>query len=357
MGSVVRVRKTCGCELRRNAHSGVVHSVETRLATCALVMIVTVGLLGAPATIDAQQSGPLARIGYLSGASPERDRPWLAAFAQGLGELGYSEGRNVVIERRWALGRFDTLPDLAAELVRLKIDVLVVTGAPAAHAAKGATSAIPIVMTNAADPVGTGLVASLARPGGNLTGLSDFNAGVVAKRLEFLKEVAPRAARIAVLLNPANPTNPLQLKLIQAARPTYGLTLSSFEAKGPDELDRLLATLGRERPEALIVLGDPMLSTHRRRILDFCVRNRVPATYSTREWVADGGLMSYGTAFEELFRRAAMYVDRVLKGTKPADLPIEQPAKFELVINLKTARALGLTIPPSLLVRADQVVE
>ena len=352
----MRVRKPFRREIPRDAHSGGVRFVE-RLVSVGLVMVLIIGSLGALRTVEAQQSGTVARIGYLSGASPERDRPWLAAFARGLGELGYSEGKNIVIERRYAGGRFETLPSLAAEIIRLKIDVLVVTGAPAAHAAKGATSAIPIVMTNSADPVGTGLVASLARPGGNITGLSDFNAGVVAKRLELLREVAPRVARVAVLLNPANPTNPLQLKLIQAVAPRSSVTLSSFEAKGPDEVDRVLVTLGRERPEALIVLGDPMLSTHRRGILEFSIRHRVPATYSTREWVADGGLMSYGTSFEELFHRAATYVDRVLKGAKPADLPIEQPGKFELVINRKTAKTLGLTIPPSLLLRADQIIE
>jgi len=274
-----------------------------------------------------------------------------------LRELGYVEGKTVVIEPRHAAGRFDRLPELALELVRLKVDVLVVSGAPAAHAAKKATGTIPIVITNAADPVGTGLVASLARPGGNVTGLSDFNAGVITKRLELLKEVVPSASRIAILLNPANPTNPRQLKLVQAAAPAVGVTLLALEAKGADDIDRAFAAIRKERAGALVVVGDPMFSTHEKQILDGAARNRLPAIYSQAQWVDAGGLMCYGTNFPDLFHRAATYVDKILKGAKPADLPVEQPTRFELVINLKTAKAFGLTIPPSLLLRADRVSE
>jgi len=233
-----------------------------------------------------------------------------------------------------------------------------VMGAPAAHAAKNATSVIPIVIGNAADPVGTGLVASLARPGGNITGLSDFNLGVVTKRLELLKEVVPSASRVAVLLNPANPTNPLQLKEIQAVAPALGVTLLPLEAKEPNDIDRAFAVMRNQQAGALIVFGDLMLfGTHQKRLAELALKSRLPAIWAQKENVDAGGLMSYGTNFDDLYRRAAGYVDKILKGAKPADLPVEQPTKFELVINLKTAKALGLTIPQSVMLRADQVIE
>jgi putative tryptophan/tyrosine transport system substrate-binding protein len=212
-------------------------------------------------------------------------------------------------------------------------------------------------MTAVADPVGMGLVASLARPGGSITGLSDFNTGVVVKRLELLREVAPSASRVAVLLNPTNPSNPPQLKLTQAAAATLAVTLLAFEATRADEIDRAFAAIKLERPGALIVIGDPLLGSHAKRIVALSTRNRLPAIYWNREFPDAGGLMSYGTNFDDLWRRAATYVDKILKGAKPADLPIEQPTKFELVINLKTAKVLGLTIPRSLLVRADEVIQ
>ncbi len=254
-------------------------------------------------------------------------------------------------------GRDENLPQLAAQLVRLKVDLLVVAGTPAAQAAKTLTTVIPIVMTNAADPVGTGLVASLARPGGNITGLSDFNTGVVAKRLELLKEVIPSAIRVAALLNPANPANPRQIALTQAAASGLGVTILSFEAERANEIARAFVTMKHERSTGLIVIGDPTLGAHRKLILELAAKNRLPAVYSQSQWVSAGGLMSFGTNFADLYRRAATYVDKILKGAKPADRPVEQPTKFELVINLKTAKALGLTIPPALLQRADQVIE
>ncbi len=331
--------------------------VNVRRGTAGIIVILVLGILAAPLPAGAQQAKKIPLIGYLSTSSAERDPSWLAAFQQGLQELGYLEGKNIVIEQRYAAGQFERLPELAAELVRLKVGVLVVAGAPAAHAAKKATSTIPIVMANAADPVGIGLVASLAHPGGNVTGLSDFNAGVVTKRLELLKEVVPSASRVAVLLNPANPTNPLQLKLIQGAAPALGVTLLSLEAKGPDDIERAFTAIRKERPGALLVIGDPMFGTHHKQIVELAVKSRLPAIYWTRQNVDAGGLMSYGTNHAHLHRRAATYVDKILKGAKPADLPVEQPTKFELVVNLKTAKALGLTIPPSVLIWADEVIQ
>jgi putative ABC transport system substrate-binding protein len=306
---------------------------------------------------DAQQPGKVPRVGFLSSRSPDAERTRLVAFQQGLQELGYLEGKNVLIEQRYAAGKFDRLPELAADLVRLKVDILVVTGTPAAHAAKSATRVIPIVIGNAGDPVGTGLVASLARPGGNITGLSSITADLGGKRLELLQEVVPRLSRVAVILNPANPVNPPQLKQIQAETPASGVTLLSFEVRGPDDIDRAFTTIRKERAGALMVFGDPMLSTHRTRITELAVKTRLPAVYADRDYVDAGGLMSYGTNFDDLYRRAATYVDKILKGAKPADLPVEQPRKFELIINLKAAKQIGLTIPPNVLARADKVIK
>ena len=315
-----------------------------------------VAALGGTAITDAQQVKKVARIGFLASSSSERVKSRLAAFQQGLRELGYVEEKNVIIEYRSAEGKFERLPEIASELVRLKVDLLVVEGAPAAHATKNATSVIPIVIGNAADPVGTGLVASLARPGGNITGLSDFNLGVVTKRLELLKEVVPSASRIAVLWNPTNPTNPLQLKETQVAAPGLGVTLLSLEAKGADDIERAFSAIRKERPGALIAIGDPMFGTQQKRITQLTIKSRLPAIYGAPESVDAGGLMSYGTNFADLFRRAATYADKILKGTKPADLPVEQPKKFEFIINLKAAKQIGLIIPPNVLARADRVI-
>jgi len=306
--------------------------------------------------VHAQQPQKIPRLGYLSYGSVEIDKSLLAAFQQGLRELGYLEGKNIVIEQRYAAGQSDKLPELVAEFVRVKADVIVVTGDPAAHAAKKATTAIPIVIVTSPDPVGTGLIASLAHPGGNVTGLSDFHGGVVTKRLELLKDVAPLASRIAVLLNPANPSNPIQLKDIQAAAPAFRVTLISLEVKAPDAIDPALTTVVKERAGALLVLGDRLFATHQSQIIKFAVKNRLPTIYSQRLYVEAGGLMSYGANFTDQYRRAAIYVDKILKRGKPADLPVEQPRKFELVINLKAAKQIGLTIPPTVLARADRVI-
>ena len=322
-----------------------------------LASVVAVLLLAAPPTAESQQVTRIARIGFLASSSAEGDQSRLAAFRQGLRELRYLEGQNIIIEQRYAAGKFEDLPKLAAELVLLKMNVLVTEGTPAAHAAKNATSAIPVVMGNAGDPVGTGLVASLARPGGNITGLSDFSIDLVAKRLELLKEVVPSASDVAVFLNPANPTNPLELRNLRTAALALGVKLSPFEIRGADDIERAFAAMRRQRPGAVILAGDAIFGLHRERIVALAAKSRLPTLYPARRFVDSHGLMSFGTNSDDLFRRAAAYVDKILKGAKPADLPIEQPTKFELVINLKTAKALGVTIPPAVLLRADQVIE
>ena len=298
-----------------------------------------------------------ARIGFIAASGPERERPLLVAFRAAMRDLGHREGVTFTLEERYAGGAFDTLPAIAAELLKRGADILLCAGAPAAQGARRVTSSVPIVMTNAADPVGTGLVASLARPGGNITGLSDFNEGVVMKRLEILKEIIPSLTRVAVLYNPANPTNPRQLKLTQEAARPLGISVLALEVRGADDVARASAAIQKERPGALLAIGDPALGSLRPQLVDLAARYRLPASFSGKDSIDLGGLMSYGTRFEDLYRRAATYVDRVLKGANPADLPIEQPSTFEFVLNLRTARALGLTIPRSVVLRADRVIE
>jgi len=325
--------------------------------TNILGVILAVTLLAASFGAEAQQAKQVPRIGFLASSSAERDASRLAAFRQGLRELGYLEGRNIVIEQRFAAGRFEDLPKLAAELIILKVDVLVTEGTPAARAAKTATSQIPVVMGNAGDPVGTGLVASLARPGGNVTGLSDFSFDLVTKRLELLRTVDPSVSHVAVLLNPANPTNPLELRKLQSAAPALGVTLLAFEVRGADDIERAYDAMRRQPRGAVLLAGDAIFGLHRERIVTLAANNRLPTLYPARHFVDSGGLMSYGTNFDDLFRRAATYVDKILKGAKPADLPIEQPTRFELIINPKAAKALALTIPQSVLLRADEVIQ
>ncbi len=309
--------------------------------------------LTAPLAAGAQ-AGKMWRIGVLFG-SPAAS--WIEALRQGLRELGYVEGQTVVIDWRSAEGRYDRLPDLAGELVRLRVDVLVAHPTIAVRAAKHATTTIPIVIPASADPVGAGLIASLARPGGNITGSTFISAEISGKRLELLKEVAPEAFRVAVLANPANPATALQLKEAQVAARALSVMLQVLEVRTPSDFDGAFSALTRSRAGALLVIDDPMLGSHRSRIVDSVAKHRLPAVYGWRDWVDTGGLMSYGANVDEMFRRAALYVDKILKGARPADLPVEQPTRFELVINLKTAKALGLTIPRSLLLRADQIIE
>jgi putative ABC transport system substrate-binding protein len=280
-----------------------------------------------------------------------------AAFRQGLHELGYVEGRNIQIESRWAEGNYDRLPGLAADLVRLKVDVIVTYGTPAAQAAKGATGTIPIVMAAIIDPVASGLVTSLARPGGNITGQSMMSPDLAEKQLQILKELVPKTSRVAVLHNPANPGNAPQVRHAQDAARALGVRLQILGARGPSEIDSAFAAMTAEQAGAVIVLVDAILQSNRARIADLAARHRLPAVYGLHEYAEAGGLLAYGPNRLDMFRRAATYVDRILKGAKPGDLPVEQPSTFTLVINLKTAKALGLTIPPSLLLRADQVIE
>jgi putative tryptophan/tyrosine transport system substrate-binding protein len=309
-----------------------------------------------PVGASAQQAGKVYRVGVLSagGAPPPELR---AVLPDALRELGWIEGKNIVIERRYAEDQLDRLPELAAELVRLKVDVIVATGTLAPLAAKRATTTIPIVMSTAGDPLGSGLVSTLARPGGNVTGLSLMVPDVGAKRLELLKELLPHVSRVAVIWNVANPYPGLVFKETQRAAETLQIQLHSVEVRGPGDFDDAFGNMTRERPEALITIEDPLTLDVRKRIVDFSAKHQLPQIHGLREFVQVGGLLSYGASLTDLTRRAAGYVDKIIRGAKPADLPVQQPTKFELVINLKTAKALGLTIPPSLLARADEVIE
>jgi len=311
------------------------------------------GLLAAPLVAEGQQAGKVYRIGYLSTRSSTADT--LEAFRQGLREYGWIEGRNIVFDYGFAEGRFERLPELAAELVRLKVDIIVAVPTPAAAAAKNATATIPIIGISLIDPVGIGLISSLARPGGNITGLSfDETFG---KALDLLKATIPKVRYVAVLSNPANPGQPGAIRGLQTAARSLGVQLQLLEARGPNEFDGAFAAMAKERAGALFVVSDSMFNDHGAQLANLAARNRLPAMYGLREAVEAGGLMSYGPNLLDICRRAGTYVDKILKGAKPADLPVEQPTKFDLVINLKTAKALGLTIPPSVLQRADQVIE
>ena len=321
--------------------------------------MVTAGLVAVPLAAGAQPVASFPRIGFLAPTSLSDPRVprYLQAFRQGLRELGYIEGQSIAIEFRWAELQYDRLPGLAAELVRLKVNVIVAAGPPAIQAAKQATETIPIVMAAVADAVAAGFVASLARPGGNITGLSLMHSELVGKQLELLKEVLPKVSRVALLGNPANPNYAPLLRHAQDAARVLGVRLQPLEARNSSEIDSALAAITRERTGALIVLADTVLLDHRTRIADYAIRRRLATVFGFSEFAEVGGLLAYGPSLSDGFRRTATYVDKILKGAKPADLPIGQPTKFELVINLKTAKALGLTIPPSLLLRADQIIE
>jgi putative ABC transport system substrate-binding protein len=321
-----------------------------------LGVALALGMLLVPLTADAQQAGKVARIGFLETGSASTS---LDAFRQGLRELGWVEGQNIVVDYRFAEGRSDRLPDLAAELVRLKVDIIVAVGGPGVAAAKNATETISIVMiAGGADPVGLGFVASLARPGGNVTGLS-FSVGpeISGKWLELLKEIVPKVRRVAILSNPANPSHPLVIREANVAARSLGVQLQLLEARGPDEFDGAFAAMAKERVGALLVVADSMFIFHRTRLAALAARSRLPAAYGVRVHVEAAGFMSYGPSIRDLYRHSATFVDKILKGAKPADLPVEQPTKFELVINMKTAKALGLTIPRLLLLRADEVIQ
>jgi len=326
----------------------------------AFLTRMTGSLLAAPLAAEAQEAAKIARIGWL-GDNPAGGPHLREAFLQGLRDLGYVEGPNVVIEYRYADGKLERLPTLAADLVALKVDVILASGATRpALAAKQATRTLPIVFAAAADPVTSGLVTSLARPGGNVTGLSILAPELVGKRLEQLKQAVPGVRRIAVLWQPGAADERTEKDMLKRAEVTgraLGVRLQFVEARGPADFDRAFSDMTRARAGALTVSTGALLFEERKRLVDLAAKHRLPAVYPWREYVDAGGLMAYGPHVADLYRRAATYVDKILKGANPADLPVEQPTKFELVINLKTAKALGLTIPPSLLLRADQVIE
>jgi putative ABC transport system substrate-binding protein len=309
-------------------------------------------LLAAPIAAEAQK-GKVWRIGLIAVTRGTGEE----AFFARLRELGYVEGQNLVTEHRYSEGRAERFPEFAAELVRLKVDLIMVSTTPAALAVKSATKTIPIVFPTAIDPVGAGVVASLARPGGNITGLTTQAPDLVAKRLQFLKEAIPRLSRIAVLWNAANPANARPWREAQDAARSLGVALQSQAVRGPTDFDRAFAAMARERPDGLLLIVDGLTAQHGKQIVDFVIQKRIPSMLELPELTAAGGLMSYGPSTVDLWARAAVLVDKILKGAKPADLPVEQPSMFKLVINLKTAKALGLTIPPPLLLRADQVIE
>lgn len=306
----------------------------------------------------AQQAGKAPRIGYL-GVSSASDRPRLLdAFRQRLRELGWVEGQNIVIDYRFADGNMDRLPDLAADLVRLKVDVIVSLGTQGVTAARNATKTIPIVMIGVRDPVGIGLIANLARPGGNVTGVSGY-AGLesVAKQLEILKEMVPQASSVAILVNPANAYHQLAIKQVNVAAKALGVQLHFLEVRDASDFESAFAAMAKERVGALLVLSDIIFNSHGSRLAELAASRRLPTGNAVRESVEAGGLMSYGPSFLDSYRRSVEYVDKILKGAKPADLPVEQPTKFELAINLRTAKTLGIEIPPTLLSRADEVIE
>ena len=322
----------------------------------AFVCSITLGLLAAPLAAGAQQQGKVWRIGFVEAGSASVNRHFLDAFRQGLRELDYLEGQDIVIEERWAEGRNELFPGLLAELMRLNVDVIVVSSNAGALAAKDATRTIPIIFVAIGDPVGLGLALSLGRPGGNLTGLSTLSEEYSAKWVELLKEVVPKTSRLALLWNPKTMLT-ARAKEVQDRAKAQRVKLESFEVRAPDEFDGAFVAMAKGRVDGLIVLADPLTVRYRTRIVELAAKNRLPTIYQFAEFVRVGGLIAYGTSVPDVFRRAAIYVDKVFRGARPADLPIEQPTKFELVINLKTAKALGLTIPPSLLQRADQVIE
>ncbi len=325
----------------------------------AFISGATLALLAAPLAARAQEAGRVRRIGILTFGSRSSLSPFdsLLHLLQRLRELGYVEGQNLTVDWRSVEDRVDRFPDLAAELVRLKVEVIVVPSTQPALAAKRATTTIPIVMTTSSDPVETGLVSSLARPGGNITGLTISGGELSGKRLEVLKETLPKISRVAVLVQPTNTTHTLFIRETEVAARTLGVKIQRADARTPEDIEGAFAAIRGTGADALIVFPDPIFYRERTRIGEFSTKSRLPAMFGHRGFVDAGGLMSYAPSYPDLGRRAATYVDKILKGATPSDLPVEEPTKFELVINVKTAKVLGLTIPPSLLLRADQVIE
>jgi len=330
-----------------------------RLRTIGLISTLVLGLLAGPLRVEAQQMGKVLRIGIVrSVGSPGSPSPSWKAFLQGLRDLGYIEGENIIIEYRYGEGRLDRMPSLVNELVQQKVDVIVVTNQVAIRAARKATKTIPIVMVSSFDPVAAGHVESLARPGGNVTGLAHLGQNLSAKRVELLMEVLPRMSRLAILWDPDGPGPTVAFKETKAIAQAFKLDLQSLEIRGPDpDLEGAFQAAKKERRDALIIVGNPTMAQHRKRIMELVTRNRLPSMTSSRRWVRAGGLMSYASSRTDLLRRAATYVDKILKGAKPTDLPVEQPLKFELYVNLKTAKKLGVTIPPTVLLQATKVIK
>jgi putative ABC transport system substrate-binding protein len=326
-------------------------SKRTLVLFCLLITVLLITGLG-----EAQQATKIPRIGFLSVSSLFANAARIEAFRQGLREIGYVEGEDIVIEYRYAEGKLDRLPALAAELVRLKVDMIVTGGSTVTRAAQKATATIPIVMAQDTDPVGNGFVASLARPSGNITGLSTLAPEISGKQLELLKEIIPQLARVAVFGTSTRPGNVQALKEIELAAGAFGLKLQYLDMLDPKDIETAFREASKGRAGAVLALATPVLFSQRKQIVELAVKNRLPAIYNAAEFVEAGGLMTYGVSFNDLFRRAATYVDKILKGAKPGDLPVEQPTKFEFVINLKAAKQIGLTIPPNVLARADKVI-
>ena len=326
---------------------------------CATVFLALCSLLLAPGSpTQAQQPAKIPRIGYLGGTSAAAYAGRIEAFLQGLRELGYVEGKNVAIERRFAEGKTDRLSELAADLVRLKVDILVSAGPTVTRLLKQATSTIPIVMTNEGDPVGSGFVANLARPGGNITGLSSLAPELSGKRLEVLKETVPKFSRVAVLGNSTEPSNPQSLKEVELAAGAFGVKVQYLDILSPKDIEIAFRAASKGRADAvLILLAGGLATAHRTEIVELAAKSRLPAIYNSAEFVDAGGLMSYAASLTDLSRRAAVYVDKILKGRTPADLPVEQPIKFEFIVNLQAAKQIGLPVPPNVLARADRVIK
>jgi putative ABC transport system substrate-binding protein len=325
--------------------------------TAPPLILVAVMLLAVAVIAEAQQPKKVPRIAYLATGLQSFATSNIDAFRQGLRDLGYVEGKNIEIEWRFGGYRVELLSNLATELVRLKVDLIVATGGPAVRAAKKETGTIPIVMAFSGDPVGTGLVTSLARPGGNVTGLSYMAPDLSAKRLELLKEAFPKVSRVAVLFDVTDAVSALEFKETQVGAQALGVTLQSMEVRGPDDFESAFLALTRERADGLLTFAHALTIPNRKQIADLAAKHRLPAMYGLSEFAEAGGLMAYGPNLSDLYRRAAVYVDKILKGTKPADLPVEQPTKFEFIINLKAAKQIGMTIPPNVLARADKVIK
>jgi ABC-type uncharacterized transport system substrate-binding protein len=321
-----------------------------------LSVVLTILFLAAVNPAQAQQPTKVPRIGFLGATYPSTNTARIEAFRQGLRELGYVEGKNIVIEYRWAEGKTERLPDLAAELVRLKVDIIVTAGPAVTRPVKEATSTIPIVMSFDNDPIGSGFVASLARPGGNITGLSALFPELSGKRLELLKEVVPMISRMAFFGTSTQPGTAQALRETELAAGAFGVQVQYLEVRDPKDIETAFQAARKGRADAVLVLSSPVIFSQRTQIADLAVKNRLPVIFPQSEYVEDGGLMSYAPNYADLFRRAATYVAKILKGAKPADLPVEQPKKFEFIINLKAAKQIGLTIPPNVLARADKVI-